>query len=196
MTGLLRQNEKGRIWAKWHRGSNGEPLLRLSPNYILEAWRRIRRSVFSLRLPHRHMHACHHEDLISFSIHHYLLQSSSMRAYYYDNLPGDQRLPHDCVPSRPVSAENLAALGVKFWTVPVEGYEAKIDAIAKEQGYKNRDTMHCSKEGLGEVRGWWYATVSVGIWLMRARQIYEQKIKTFFEEWVKIFFCYDHFITS
>jgi 1,2-dihydroxy-3-keto-5-methylthiopentene dioxygenase len=92
----------------------------------------------------------------------YFTTISSMRAYYYDNLPGDQRLPHNCVPSRPVSAENLAALGVKFWTVPVEGYEPKIDAIAKEQGYKNRDTMHCSKEGLGE--------------------IYEHKIKTFFEE--------------
>jgi 1,2-dihydroxy-3-keto-5-methylthiopentene dioxygenase len=77
-----------------------------------------------------------------------------MRAYYYDNLPGDQRLPHDYVPSRSVSAEKLAEQNVKFWIIPVEGHEPKIDAIAKEHGYKNRDTINCSKEGLGEVRGW------------------------------------------
>jgi len=75
-----------------------------------------------------------------------------MRAYYYDNLPGDQRLLHDYDPSRPVSEETLAALGVKFWAIPVEGYESKIDTIAEEQGYKNRDTINVSKEGLGEVR--------------------------------------------
>ena len=76
-----------------------------------------------------------------------------MRAYYYDNLPGDQRLPHDYIPSRPVSSEKLAALNVKSWIIPVEGYEPKIDTLAKECGYKNRDTINCSKIGLGEVRG-------------------------------------------
>ena len=74
-----------------------------------------------------------------------------MRAYYYDNIPGDQRLPHDYIPSRPVSAETLDAINVKFWNIPVEGHESKIDAIAKERGYKNRDFINCSKEGLGEV---------------------------------------------
>ncbi|KAF9564788.1 ARD-domain-containing protein [Agrocybe pediades] len=85
-----------------------------------------------------------------------------MRAYYFDNLPGDQRLPHDYVPSRPVSKETLDKINVKYWSVPVEGYEPKIDAIAKERGYKNRDMINVSKEGMGE--------------------IYEEKIKTFFEE--------------
>ncbi|KAJ3502966.1 hypothetical protein NLJ89_g8647 [Agrocybe chaxingu] len=85
-----------------------------------------------------------------------------MRAYYYDNIPGDQRLPHDYVPSRPVSGETLEKIGVKYWNIPVEGYEAKVDALAKERGYKNRDTINVSKEGLGD--------------------IYETKIKTFFEE--------------
>jgi len=74
-----------------------------------------------------------------------------MRAYYFDNLPGDQRLPHDYVPSRPVSDETLSKLNVKYWGVPVEGYEPKIDAIAKERGYKNRDMINVSKEGMGEV---------------------------------------------
>jgi 1,2-dihydroxy-3-keto-5-methylthiopentene dioxygenase len=74
-----------------------------------------------------------------------------MRAYYYDNIPGDQRLPHDHIPSHPVSAETLDAIKVKFWTIPVEGYESKINEIAKERGYKNRDLINCSKKGLGEV---------------------------------------------
>lgn len=82
-----------------------------------------------------------------------------MRAYYYDNLSGDQRLPHDYVPSRPVSSEKLAALNVKSWTIPVEGYEPKIDTLATECGYKNRDTINCSKIGLGEVRGSRYVAV-------------------------------------
>ncbi|KAJ2932568.1 hypothetical protein H1R20_g4570, partial [Candolleomyces eurysporus] len=85
-----------------------------------------------------------------------------MRAYYYDNLPGDQRLPHDCVPSRPVSAEKLTQINIKFWQIPVEGYEPKVDAVAKERGYKNRDLINVTKEGLGD--------------------IYEEKIKSFFEE--------------
>lgn len=85
-----------------------------------------------------------------------------MRAYYFDNLPGDQRLPHECIPSRPVSEETLSKIGVKYWVIPVEGYESKVDAVAKERGYKNRDMINVSKEGMGE--------------------IYEQKIKGFFEE--------------
>ena len=74
-----------------------------------------------------------------------------MRAYYYDNLPGDQRLPHDYVPSRPVSLDTMRALGVNHWFVPVEGFEVNIDAIANEQGYKNRDVINITKEGLGDV---------------------------------------------
>ena len=73
-----------------------------------------------------------------------------MRAYYYDNIPGDQRLPHDYIPSRPVSTQTLDAIKVKFWTIPVEGHESKINDIAKERGYKNRDVINCSKAGLGE----------------------------------------------
>ncbi|KAF9455988.1 Acireductone dioxygenase ARD family [Collybia nuda] len=85
-----------------------------------------------------------------------------MRAYYFDNLSGDQRLPHDYDPSRPVSPETLASLNIKHWTIPVLGHEEKVDAIAKERGYKNRDTINVSREGMGE--------------------IYEEKIKGFFQE--------------
>jgi 1,2-dihydroxy-3-keto-5-methylthiopentene dioxygenase len=108
-----------------------------------------------------------------------------MRAYYYDNLPGDQRLPHDCIPSQPVSAEVLTALGIKFWTIPVEGYESQLDAIAKERGYKNRDTINVSKEGLGEVCLAYPSVVSQNRhhFIPILVKIYEEKIKGFFQEY-------------
>ena len=74
-----------------------------------------------------------------------------MRAYYFDNISGDQRLPHDFSPSRPVEGETLEKLGVHYWSIPVEGNEPKIDAVAAERGYKNRDVINVSKEGLGDV---------------------------------------------
>jgi hypothetical protein len=80
-----------------------------------------------------------------------LLSTNIMRAYYYDNLPGDQRLPHDYSPSRPVPLEKLAALNVRFWSIPVDGHESKVDQVALERWYKNRDTINVSKEGLGDV---------------------------------------------
>jgi len=88
-----------------------------------------------------------------------------MRAYYYDNIPGDQRLPHDYVPSRPVSLDTLKAIGVSYWTVPVDGYEEKIDQIAKDQDYKNRDTINVSKEGMGEASAALRRIVTVDVYL-------------------------------
>ena len=88
-----------------------------------------------------------------------------MRAYYFDNIPGDQRLQHDS--GTPVDLSDLRKCGVLHWTIPVdgpEGWEPEINRIAKEQGYKNRDTINVTKEGLGDQ--------------------YESKIKTFFEEFV------------
>ncbi|KAG8900162.1 1,2-dihydroxy-3-keto-5-methylthiopentene dioxygenase, partial [Tulasnella sp. 408] len=85
-----------------------------------------------------------------------------MRAYYFDNEPTDQRLPHDCDPSRPVDVETLGKIGVLYWKVPVEDYQSEIDAIAAKRDYKNRDTINVTKEGLGD--------------------LYEAKIKSFFEE--------------
>jgi hypothetical protein len=108
-----------------------------------------------------------------------------MRSYYFDNVPGDQRLPHDYVPSRLVSPEQLEKLGVKHWTVPVEGHEPKIDAIAAKEGYKNRDVINVSKEAMGDVSTKWHLRHHKYIRHLHipyVTQIYEQKIKTFFEE--------------
>ena len=88
-----------------------------------------------------------------------------MRAYYFDNLPGDQRLQHDSGTS--IDLAGLRRLGVLHWTIPVDspgGWESEIDRIAEQQGYKNRDTVNVTKEGLGDQ--------------------YESRLKSFFEEFV------------
>ncbi|KAH9850482.1 1,2-dihydroxy-3-keto-5-methylthiopentene dioxygenase [Lenzites betulinus] len=74
-----------------------------------------------------------------------------MRAYYLDDLPGDQRLPHDS--GRPVSFETLAALGVLYWRIPVDGpggWESQVNAIADERKYSSRDVVTANRASLGE----------------------------------------------
>ena len=75
-----------------------------------------------------------------------------MRAYYYDNLPGHQTLMHDS--GLDVSEELLARLGVLYWNIPpslgAEKKTERIDAIARERDYKNRDEINVTKEGLGD----------------------------------------------
>lgn len=86
-----------------------------------------------------------------------------MRAYYFDNVPGDQRLLHDSGNS--VSEETLKSVGVLHWSIPIDDsgkWEHQIDEVAKNRDYKNRDTINVTKEGLGD--------------------LYETKIKGFFEE--------------
>lgn len=90
---------------------------------------------------------------------------TTMRAYYFDNLPGDQRLQHDS--GRSIHPDHLCKLGVLHRSVPVTQdspgqWESEIDAIAEQQGYKNRDTMNVTKEALGDQ--------------------YDSKLKSFFEE--------------
>ncbi|KAJ3867634.1 Acireductone dioxygenase ARD family [Lentinula novae-zelandiae] len=87
-----------------------------------------------------------------------------MHAYYFDNQPGDQRLPHhNLEPSSSVDVETLKRIKVESWNIPVEkGYEEKLDDIAKERAYKNSDVITLSKENLGED--------------------FEEKIKVFYKE--------------
>jgi len=80
-----------------------------------------------------------------------------MKAYLYDNLPGDQRLPHDS--GSAVDVEALAQLGVIYQRIPeLEG----VNKLAAERGYKNRDEITVSPEKMGDV--------------------YETKVKSFFDE--------------
>jgi 1,2-dihydroxy-3-keto-5-methylthiopentene dioxygenase len=86
-----------------------------------------------------------------------------MRAYFFDNLEGDQRLPHDS--GIEVSEEVLKSIGVLHWHIPVDAqgkYEQEVAAVAKERDYKNHDIIAISKESLGDE--------------------YETKIKNFYHE--------------
>lgn len=43
-----------------------------------------------------------------------------MKAYYFDNVPGDQRLPH-FDPSLPsLSESDLKKIGVNYWFIPID----------------------------------------------------------------------------
>ncbi|WWC97274.1 1,2-dihydroxy-3-keto-5-methylthiopentene dioxygenase [Kwoniella sp. B9012] len=86
-----------------------------------------------------------------------------MRAYVYDDIPGDQRLPHDS--GNPISLNTLSELGVIYKEIPIDEekkWEKEIDEFAIQRGYKNRDQITVTREGLGEA--------------------YEDKIKSFFDE--------------
>ncbi|KAH8748203.1 Acireductone dioxygenase ARD family [Hyaloscypha finlandica] len=80
-----------------------------------------------------------------------------MRAYWFDNAEGDQRLPHDS--GRAVSADYLSQLGVLYYNIPSE---SDVDKLASERSYKNRDMITVSPEKMGA--------------------IYEEKVKSFFHE--------------
>ena len=86
-----------------------------------------------------------------------------MRAYYFDNSTGDQRLPHDS--GNAVSDETLKSIGVLHWHIPIDEkgeYEKNINAVAQERNYKNRDVIVINKTALGDQ--------------------FETKLKTFYHE--------------
>ncbi|KAL2124203.1 hypothetical protein VTJ04DRAFT_568 [Mycothermus thermophilus] len=82
-----------------------------------------------------------------------------MRAYYYDNLPGDQRLPHEDTSKSPLTEAELNKLGVLYYRFDDV---AGVDALAAERGYKNRDEITVSPERMGDA--------------------YEAKVRMFFDE--------------
>ncbi|EGS20557.1 putative 1,2-dihydroxy-3-keto-5- methylthiopentene protein [Thermochaetoides thermophila DSM 1495] len=80
-----------------------------------------------------------------------------MRAYIYDDLPGDQRLAHDS--GEEVSASELNSLGVLYYKATSLD---EVNALAQQRGYKNRDEIEVSPSALGES--------------------YETKVRSFFTE--------------
>lgn len=88
--------------------------------------------------------------------------TAAMRAYWYDNMPGDQRLPHDS--GRTVDPAYLTSLGISHYEFPSDastGDLQNVNRIASERNYKNRDQVEISPDLLPG---------------------YEQKVKTFFAE--------------
>ncbi|KZS99583.1 uncharacterized protein LAESUDRAFT_765379 [Laetiporus sulphureus 93-53] len=74
-----------------------------------------------------------------------------MRAYYIDELPSEQCLLHDS--GNVIDDAMLDKLSVLWWHIPVEPsgeWEGKVDAIANERQYRNRNICLVTKEGMGE----------------------------------------------
>ncbi|KAI9666857.1 MAG: 1,2-dihydroxy-3-keto-5-methylthiopentene dioxygenase [Trizodia sp. TS-e1964] len=80
-----------------------------------------------------------------------------MKAYWFDNQPGDQRDDHDS--GRPVTTGALQKLGVFYYYFPDL---ASVDNLAQQRSYKNRDEIIVSPEKMGAD--------------------YEEKVKNFFNE--------------
>ena len=49
-----------------------------------------------------------------------LLLDHEMKAYYFDNAEGDQRLPHFDESLPPVDVNTFEKIGVKYWFIPVD----------------------------------------------------------------------------
>jgi hypothetical protein len=111
------------------------------------------------------------------------LKSRSMRSYYYDNLPGDQREPHDAEPSRLVDLDTLQKLGIFHNYIPPEDHEAGLNKIASERNYKNRDIIHVCRTSMGEVReDYAFCALVCVLNTDRGEQVFDEKLKTFFHE--------------
>ncbi|EHA50806.1 1,2-dihydroxy-3-keto-5-methylthiopentene dioxygenase [Pyricularia oryzae] len=80
-----------------------------------------------------------------------------MKAYFYDDLPGDQREPHDS--GKAVDTDGLASIGVLYFHLPDV---SSVDSLAASRGYRNRDEITVSPEKMGDA--------------------YEDKVKSFFSE--------------
>ncbi|KAK6523569.1 1,2-dihydroxy-3-keto-5-methylthiopentene dioxygenase [Arthrobotrys megalospora] len=80
-----------------------------------------------------------------------------MKIYYYDSLPGDQRLPHESSDPLPETLLDDLAITAGFYPAVDQ-----VDEIAKERHYRNRDVITVSPDAMGE--------------------IYESKVKMFFDE--------------
>jgi len=80
-----------------------------------------------------------------------------MRAYWFDNQPGDQREPHDS--GKDVDPAYLSKLGILHFNYPNVD---DVNSLASQRGYKNRDEITISLEKMGD--------------------IYEDKVKIFFHE--------------
>ena len=80
-----------------------------------------------------------------------------MKAYWYDNVEGDQRLPHDS--ASPVHSDYLSSLGVLYSHHPTL---STVDTLASDRSYSHRDEITVSPAAMGSV--------------------YEDKVKMFFHE--------------
>ncbi|XP_048731323.2 acireductone dioxygenase-like [Ostrea edulis] len=86
-----------------------------------------------------------------------------VRAWYMDDVAGDQRKPHMTDPPQFVSLEQLKDLGVLYFEISSDPAKAEeqVKELRADRGYTYQDMITCSPEKLPN---------------------YEQKLKNFFEE--------------
>ena len=76
-----------------------------------------------------------------------------MRAYYFDDVLSDQRLPHIASDAPAVDDATLKAIGLLHWSIPIDAmgqWEKEIDKVAREREYKNRDIVESSRALMGQ----------------------------------------------
>lgn len=85
-----------------------------------------------------------------------------MKAYYYDDIEGDCRQPHNS--GKPVGATHLQELGVLHYHFPAASPASlpALNDLAAQRSYSHRDEITVSPQAMGDV--------------------YESKIKMFFDE--------------
>ena len=73
-----------------------------------------------------------------------------------NDIEADQRMPHQQSPNKPISLDQLAQIGVLYWTldlsIPLETNEILND-IRKDRGYTYTDTITISPEKLENYEG-------------------------------------------
>ena len=89
-----------------------------------------------------------------------------MKAYYFDDVPGDPRLPHTSSTST-LPPSHISSLGLLHTYIPPPASDSEpapeaLDALASARHYSHRDKITVSPDAMGAV--------------------YEDKIKMFFDE--------------
>ncbi|KAJ3320789.1 1,2-dihydroxy-3-keto-5-methylthiopentene dioxygenase [Boothiomyces sp. JEL0866] len=84
-----------------------------------------------------------------------------VQAWYYNETAEDPRALHQFTPNQKVSLDQLKKLGVLYWQFNPDTELEKVNELAKERHYANRDEVDISREKLPN---------------------YEDKLKIFFTE--------------
>lgn len=77
-------------------------------------------------------------------------ETAAIEAWYMDDSPEDQRLPHKQHPNKPCSLAALRDLGVLYWKLDADKHDTdpRLAAIRKVQNYSYMEIVNISKDTL------------------------------------------------